>query len=206
MTTPQNSHEPLPSMPSGSVSWLIGAAEQQSNAEFTVLCREYFPRLRALAERTLGALPGANFEADDVVQSALRTFCDQTQRKSPEAPVSLDGAWGLLCRIVVCKSRRRHSRQAFGKPGARLNPFSDLSAADSVDGPERSLIDESTDEFDAMLAETLEELDDSLRPVALLMLENWSNQEMAEKLDCSVRTVNRKISLVRQSFETHLLK
>ena len=196
--TPQN----RVNVEQGSVAWLLHQSALIDDTGFAALCHAYFPRLRALAARTLGALPGANAEADDVVQSALRSFCARAARHTPGSAPDLHGAWGLMCRIVVCKSRRRHSRQARGKPGARLNPFSDFGAGE---GPEflEQIGEESTAEVDAIVSEVLESLDSTLQAVALLMLENWDNEEMATKLNCSIRTINRKVDLVRQVFKTH---
>jgi FixJ family two-component response regulator len=43
--------------------------------------------------------------------------------------------------------------------------------------------------------------DDGLRQVAKLILEGWSNQEIAERLDCHVRTIERKRDLIRRAWE-----
>jgi len=46
--------------------------------------------------------------------------------------------------------------------------------------------------------------DDTLRSVATLRLEGYSNEEAAAKLDVSVRTVERKLRIIRQVWSAEL--
>ena len=63
--------------------------------------------------------------------------------------------------------------------------------------------DEPTPEFAAMMADEYRRLfgslaDESLRVVALLKLEGHSNEEIARSLDCGLRTVERKLEVIRK--------
>jgi DNA-directed RNA polymerase specialized sigma24 family protein len=42
--------------------------------------------------------------------------------------------------------------------------------------------------------------DDSLRRVALLRMEGYTNDEIARELRCSLRTVARKVELIRRTW------
>jgi DNA-directed RNA polymerase specialized sigma24 family protein len=42
--------------------------------------------------------------------------------------------------------------------------------------------------------------DDSLRRVALLRMEGYTNEEVADRLGCSLRTIARKIELIRRTW------
>ena len=44
--------------------------------------------------------------------------------------------------------------------------------------------------------------DDALRSVALWKLEGYTNAEIAARLDCTVRTVERKLERIRAYWET----
>ena len=62
---------------------------------------------------------------------------------------------------------------------------------------------EPTPEFAAMLTDEYRRLfgrlsDESLRVVALLKLEGHSNDEIAKGLDCGLRTVERKLEVIRK--------
>ena len=48
----------------------------------------------------------------------------------------------------------------------------------------------------------LEQLDDAeLQPLAVAKMEGHSNEEIAHRLDCSVRTVERRLHLIRQKWQ-----
>ena len=62
---------------------------------------------------------------------------------------------------------------------------------------------EPTPEFAALVADEARRLyesraDDSLREVVRLRLEGYSNDEIAKALDCGLRTVERKLGVIRK--------
>ena len=66
---------------------------------------------------------------------------------------------------------------------------------------------EPTPEFAAQVAEQCEQLmelldDPSLRVVALLKLESYTNEEIARSLDCALGTVGRKLARIRKHWES----
>ena len=65
---------------------------------------------------------------------------------------------------------------------------------------------EPTPAFAAQVAEQLRRLlgrldDPSLRSLALWKMEGFTNEEAAEKLSCSLATVERKLRLIRRAWE-----
>ena len=56
----------------------------------------------------------------------------------------------------------------------------------------------AAEEVDALINELPK---DSHRQVALWRLEGYTHQEIAEKLNCTVRTVERKCDMIRKSLE-----
>jgi len=58
-----------------------------------------------------------------------------------------------------------------------------------------------TPEFAVMMAEECSrlrgQLDDDLRAVTVAKMEDYTNQEIAQKLDCSAATIERRLRLVR---------
>ena len=65
---------------------------------------------------------------------------------------------------------------------------------------------EPTPEFATMMADEcrrlLEKLDDSqLRELAVAKMEGYNNQEIARRLECSLRTVERRLRLIRKEWE-----
>ena len=69
--------------------------------------------------------------------------------------------------------------------------------------------DALTPEFAAIMNEQCRRLlgslgDDSLRVVALMKLDGHSNEEIARSLDCGLRTVERKLELIRKRWLAEL--
>ncbi len=65
---------------------------------------------------------------------------------------------------------------------------------------------EPTPEFAAMVAEEFERRllgmgDDTLRRIALLKLEGYTNEEIGAQLGCVVRTVERKLDVIRKTWQ-----
>ena len=68
-------------------------------------------------------------------------------------------------------------------------------------GLDQVLGESPTPEIAAIMTETLEQLwerlgDDQLRTVAIHKMEGYSNEEIARMLDCSKRTVERKLERI----------
>ena len=64
---------------------------------------------------------------------------------------------------------------------------------------------EPTPELAAMLVENTQQLlaaldDDNLRQIACLKLEGWTNDEIAQQLDCVRRTVERRLERIREKW------
>ena len=62
--------------------------------------------------------------------------------------------------------------------------------------------DSPTPEFAAIMAEEYKRLlgilgSEDLRALAVAKMEGYKNEEIAEKLDCSLRTVERQLHLIR---------
>jgi DNA-directed RNA polymerase specialized sigma24 family protein len=95
--------------------------------------------------------------------------------------------------------RRREERQKRG--GGRVLDEAALADSDEA-GLEQVLGRDPTPEFAAQLAEEFDRLlarldDATLRDVALAKLDGFTNEEIAARLDCAPRTVERKLQVIR---------
>lgn len=179
----------------GSLSLLIQNWNEQESGAVERIQADYLPRLQAFSRKRLAGLPGAAVEADDVVQSALKSLCLYMRKERPCGPQDRQEIWRLLCHIVACKTARRRRHQARGRPGARVNPMTDLdSTADDI---ALLLADVRTDEFDVTLADSLESMDPVLAQIALLLIDGYTHEEIAQRIGCARRTVLRKIELLK---------
>jgi DNA-directed RNA polymerase specialized sigma24 family protein len=117
-----------------------------------------------------------------------------------------DSLWRLLVvitsRKVVDQARHAGRQKRGGRPAGR--DASEEGALDAV--PIEMLISQSpTPEFRALMLEEcqilLDQLDaDDLRSIALWKMEGYTNEEIAARLGCVLRTVERKLELIRRTW------
>ncbi|MDB5385932.1 MAG: pknB 20 [Planctomycetaceae bacterium] len=162
----------------------------------SVFFRTHAPRLEALIRGRLSHRFQMRFDADDIVQSAFRSFFF---RQNPVPVVSdmslseLQGdLWPLLAEIAVRKLSqqvRRHSAQ-------RRNVAADVGGEHDVPsqgvGPDEA----------ASLSEVIElaqnSLDEPSRQAFSMRLEGFEILEIAERLEISERTVRRCLTSAKQ--------
>ncbi|MFO0819414.1 MAG: sigma-70 family RNA polymerase sigma factor [Pirellulales bacterium] len=182
----------------------LSNGEERAYVEFW---RRYGDRLRALADARLPAYLQNRLEADDVVQSACRSFF----RRVTGGELTLsdsENLWRLLCAMTLNKVRmqiRYHMRQ-------RRSPRREVpleTPAESSTAPNiQPAAAASTPEELAMFAEQLEQLmsalSDEERRMVELKLQDYSGEEIASRLNCSERTVRRLLQRVRDRWQTYL--
>ena len=103
-----------------------------------------------------------------------------------------------MAAITLRKAISLQRRQLAGKRDVRR-----LQSLDKLihDEPSDKFVDSVVSEGNSLLSE----LDDeTLQLVARLRLEGFSNQEIADKISRSVKTVERKLQLVRKRLEVAL--
>jgi DNA-directed RNA polymerase specialized sigma24 family protein len=170
------------------------------------LWRRYFETLVRLSRDRLRGAPKAVADEEDAALSAFDSFvrgaaCGRYPRLEDR-----DDLWRLLVVITerkVLDQAQHERRQKRGgkvvgmpKPGDADHPGGGLACvAEAAPSPE----------FAAMVADECRSLlgrlrDDSLRQVARLRMEGYSNEEVAVQLGCSLRTVARKIELIRRTW------
>jgi RNA polymerase sigma factor (sigma-70 family) len=180
----------MASATSQSITRLIHALKDGHASAVTPLFEEYFERLVALARKRLSSLPGLADYDEDV---ALRSFDSMCRRlRDPSRPLNLAGRddfWRLLITRTLSRAidlTRRH------RPG-------ELAGAYDVEG---LLAREPAPAEAAAMADECRRLLDllpepELRQIALWKVEGLTNEEIAARMDCVPRTVERKVSRIR---------
>ncbi len=191
--------------------WIIGAKDGQSQA-IHALWGRYFERLVRLARQRLAALPRRMADEEDLALSAFASFCHAaTEGRFPDL-ADRDDLWQLLITITAQKAidQARHDGRA-KRGGGRVRGESALAFGDPADtshGLAEVVGDSPTPEFAAIMAEEcsllLASLDEELQQVALAKMENYTNQEIAERLDCSISTVERSLRLIRKIWQREM--
>ena len=175
------------------------------------LWERYFRRLVGLARKKLRAAPRRAADEEDVALSAFDSFCrGAEQDRFPQLNDRLD-LWQLLVLLTARKASdlAQHERRQKRGGGAVLDEAALPDPAGSsareapleqVEGPE------PTPAFAAQVAEEcrrlLERLDSpELRSVAQRKVEGYGNEEIAAQLGCGLRTVERRLRLIRSIWE-----
>jgi RNA polymerase sigma factor (sigma-70 family) len=173
-----------------SVTWLIRDVQHGRDSAVGPLLAVYFERLVQLARSRLQNVPGmANYDED----LALRSFYSVYRRlRDPERPLELTGRddlWRLLATRTISRAIdliRRHRPEE----------------APSDQDLTQLLTREPTPEEAAEVADECRRLLDlldepELRQIALWKVEGYTNEEIASRMDCVPRTIERKVSRIR---------
>jgi DNA-directed RNA polymerase specialized sigma24 family protein len=171
------------------------------------LWQAYFRRLVGLARKRLQGTPRRVADEEDVALSAFDSFCRGAEQGRFPQLSDRDDLWRLLVTITARKAYQLALHEGRQKRGG--GAVLDEAALAGPPGPdaappglEQVLSREPTPEFAAQLVEDclrlLARLDDpDLRTVAVWKMEGYSNEEIASRLGCVPRTVERKLALIR---------
>ena len=190
----------------GSVTRFLHQMMAGDDAAVTMLWERFLPRLLGLARRTLGSRPQRMSDAQDAVQSAFASFWKRAVDGEFGNELDRDNLWNLLGLITVRKSLKqvRHERAA-RRGGGRVVTEGALVRPDgkrqSLDEFSREL---SPVELDIHSSELLDRLTDELKEIALLRLLGYRNSEIAERCNCSERSIERKLAEIRELWESEL--
>jgi len=185
----------------GSVTHWIAALKQGDSAAPQPIWDRYYCELVALARKMLRSGRRAADE-EDVVQNAFHSFFRAvTEGRYPQLG-DRESLRRLLVVITANKALRqiRHEYRQKRGGAAVANPAA-TAATDDEDlvgvvgaEPRPDLAAELEEEYRRLL-ELLG--DEKLRQIAVWKMEGYSNDEIADKLACSRRTVVRKLEVIR---------
>jgi len=171
------------------------------------LWRRYFDRVAALARARLGATPQKAADEEDVALSVFDTLCrGVTAGKYPQL-ADRNGLWPLLAVLTVRKTCDRINQERRKKRGGgRVLSESELQADDEegfrleevlTAGPTPEMLVIMDEECSRLFAL----LDEGQRRIAQGKLEGRTNQELATQMNCGLRTIERRLDLIRRIWE-----
>ena len=192
----------------GSVSIWIGGLKAGQNASAQAIWERYFDRLVSEARRVIRHRRRAEDE-EDAALSAFDSFCEGTRRGKFPFLSNRNNLWGLLLKITVRKAFDQNVRgHRLKRDENRARGESEFAGGsedamefdlDGLPGPEPS------PEFAAIVAEEFERRmhalgDDSLRQIAVMRLEGYTDEEIARRQGCTRRTVQRRLDIIREEW------
>lgn len=187
--------------------WIVGAKQGDCQAVQKLWTR-YFAQLVRTARAKLGGIPRRVADEEDVALSAFASFCRAAKEGRFPQLGDREGLWQLLICLTARKAvvRKRYElRQKRG--GGRVRGESELFGDSWANDPGLAQVigEMPTPDFAVMVAEQcqnlLAQLDDQLRVVALAKMQEYTNEEIAQRLDCSVSTVERSLRLIRKIWQ-----
>jgi RNA polymerase sigma factor (sigma-70 family) len=171
------------------VTLWISQVKEGDRSAVRRLLEHYFQRLVQLARARLQERPGLADYDEDVALSAFKSLCPGAERGRFPQLEDRDDLWRLLAVLTIREAidlqRRQRPEETVGAD--------DLVAFLSRE-PAPELAAEVADEYGRLL----DRLGDAeLRSVALWKVEGLTNEEIAGRLGCVVRSVERKLHRIR---------
>jgi DNA-directed RNA polymerase specialized sigma24 family protein len=185
----------------GSVTRWVRDLQAGDGAAASRLWDRFFGRMKGLARSR--ATPHATrglYDEEDVAISAFAGFCKAVRAGDFAGLQDRDELWRLLTRITInkCHERARHvgalKRGGAGRASLADDSGDPLAEIASPLAPP-DLLAAMTEECQRLLGVLG---DKELETLALMKLEGFTNDEIAEHLGCTRRTVQRMLALVRR--------
>jgi RNA polymerase sigma factor (sigma-70 family) len=172
-----------------SVTRWISRIKEGDRGGVEKLLERYLQRLAQIARKKLQPLPGLAGYEEDVALSALKSVCLGAERGRFPQLLDRDDLWRLLVVITVRKAidlmRRKRPEEDDAEPHLDELLSSDPSPAQAAE-----------------MAEECQRLLDLLGDAELQSIAHWkvqgyTNDEIADRLGCVPRTVERKLHRIR---------
>ncbi len=195
----------------GSVTQLLGGLRAGEEQALVQLHRRCWPTLVALARRRLDGTPRRVADEEDVAQEAFLAFYQAFHAGRLPKLENRAQLFALLVTIASRKAATHVERAGRAKRGSgKVRGESALDAlvgpAAEVRGAEQHEDPRPTAESEAIVKDLYQHylgaLADSLRSFAELYLAGWSHREIGERLGCKTRTVDRKVRLILDQWQT----
>ena len=191
-----------PMNPTGSVTLFFNRLKAGDDDAAVGLWTHYFPRLAGLARKTLAGRPQRAADADEAVQSAFASCCRRVKAGDFEIAHRCD-LWNLLGVITTRKAHAqvRHELAERRGGGRTLAEGALVGLAGEPLHLDQAVAALEPADFDLHVVELLERLDPALREFAVFKVMGYLNREIADRLDCTERKVERKLQPIRLAWK-----
>lgn len=189
------------------VAWISGLKAGNSSCAYRLYNDVYDKLVRMSKQRMAGMTPRWADE-EDVALSVFQSFCERAAASQFPKLDNRDDLWKILVTLTCRKVRdyvrfdRRLKRgggavrgeSVFGEAGDSNNPgMQAVGGNELAPGMALFIAEESQRLLDSLQ-------DDTLAQIAVWKMEGFTDQDIATKLDCAVRTVERKVARIREKW------
>ena len=192
-----------------SPTYWLPALQQGNEQAAEQLWQEYFLKTVRLAKRRMNGLRLRAADEEDIALSAMNSFCRMAQNREEPIANSTE-LWKLLATIVRRKVNKERQRQFADKrqeyrlvSESGISPIPDDREQEKAKGLAQIAGREPSPELAMELAETWERILalPDVEELVLLKRDGYSNSEIAAKMGCSTRTVQRTIEKIKKEWE-----
>jgi DNA-directed RNA polymerase specialized sigma24 family protein len=163
----------------------------------------FFHKMMAVAQSRLKAANRSAYDEEDLVLSAFRSFCFGVRKGRFPQLRDAEDLWRLLFVITARKVADQFAYQRREKRDSRLLEVESQGFRSLSEFEQLFHSREPSPEFAAECAEQLQDLltqlqNDDLKQIALMKMEGFKNQEIADQLQRGLATIERKIKTIRE--------
>ena len=178
-------------MQTDSIATWIVQLKAGDQAAAQPLWERYFSRLVTLARSRIRVSRRAEDE-EDIALSAFDSFCRGAAAGRFPRLNDKNDLWRILVTIVSRKVYDQYRREH--RVGQGVTVEIDWGAVSSAD-PSPDFAAEVAEECERLLRHLNDEI---LRSIALWKMEGFTAKEIADRLSCATRTVERKLRMIRR--------
>lgn len=181
---------------------------QQGDEEAAVkLWETFFTRLQRVAKKQIPQL--AAFDEEDVAASAFGAFFQSMVRGDFPDIANREHLWFLLVRITVRKARDKLRHEGAQRRGGGRKSTAVVRLTEDAMPLDELPATVPDPGFSSLMADQCRHLlsklgDTELEQVALRKLDGFTNDEVAERLGYSRRTIQRMLNVIRKCWEAEL--
>lgn len=180
--------------------FIQGLAQGQPRA-YEEFWQRYGRRLDAVAQKHFPAGLQRRLAPEDIVQSTCRSFFARIV-DGRLAVSDADSLWGLLCAITLNKTRMKQryhlaKRRALNRE-RDVEKNNDSDSAPSFEPSSEAQSPEESAMFSEQLEQVMQLLDPIEQEILQLKLENFTHEEIAEKVHRSDRTIRRVLQRLQE--------
>lgn len=188
-----------------SITFWIHRLKEGDQAAAQPLWNHFFQQLMNVARRRLGGTSRRVADEEDVALTAFQSLCSGVAEGRFERLESRDDLWQVLVALASRKAVDQIRRQVAQKRGGGNTRGDSIFYSSDDDAPgsfDQFLALTPTPELISAMDEECDQLlsllpDDTMRKIAQLRLEGYGNEEIAETLILSPRTIERKLATIR---------
>ena len=185
-----------------SATALISKLRNGDEEAARLLWDRFFAQLITLTRSRLQTSSRAMSDEEDIVLSAMKSFCiGMRNGRFPELS-NRESLWRLLLTITLRKIADKQNYDRRGKRDVEKQQLNSSPDADSNAEVNSFVSREPNPEIAAECAEQISRLlesleNEGLKKVAIMKMEGYTNIEVANDIKCSLTSIERKLRTIR---------